>query len=155
MARESHGESVYICTEVKRRSERALRTVCAGRSGVEAAARRAGRRARSGRPRFGGGSATLIKRAREGLPCASRRAGGVQTRGALAVFGQLVMMRGSQTGLLEQNDGAQEGKRMRERISGAEHGLQAVPVRSNKDSWPLARECRGRSALSHTVSRLG
>jgi len=47
------------------------------------------------------------------------------------------------TGLLKQINGAQEGKRMRERISGAEHGLQAVPVRSNKDSWPVAREHRG------------
>ena len=63
--------------------------------------------------------------------------------GAFAVFGQLVMMRGSQTGLLKQNNGSQEGKRMRERISGAEHGLQAVPERSNKNSWPLAREQRG------------
>ena len=105
------------------------------------------------------GSATGLQRAREGMPYTSRRAGGVQTRGprlgAFAVFGQLVMMRGSQTGLMKQNDGAQEGKHMREHIPGAEHGLQAVPVRSNKDSWPLALECRGRSALSHTVSRLG
>jgi hypothetical protein len=46
------------------------------------------------------------------------------------------MMRGTQSGLLKQNDGTQEGKRMRERISGAEHGLQAVPERSNKNSCP-------------------
>lgn len=89
------------------------------------------------------GSATGLQRAREGMPYASRRAGGVQTRGAFAVFGQLVMMRGSQTVLMKQNDGAQEGKHMREHIPGAEHGLQAVPVRSNKNSRPLARERRG------------
>jgi len=44
------------------------------------------------------------------------------------------------TGLLKQINGSQEGKRMRERISGAEPGLQSVPVRSNMDSWPLAWE---------------
>ena len=38
-------------------------------------------------------------------------------RGAFAIFGQLLMMRGSQTGLLKRNDGAHEGKRMRERTS--------------------------------------
>jgi len=53
------------------------------------------------------------------------------------------MMRGSQAGLSNQNNGAQEGKRMGERISGEEHGLQAVPVRSNKNSRPPAREQRG------------
>ena len=65
--------------------------------------------------------------------------------GAFAVVGQIVMMRGSQpvTGLPKQNDGAQEGKRVGESISGAEHGLQAVPARSNKNSRPLAREQRG------------
>ena len=89
------------------------------------------------------GSATGLQRAREGMPYTSRRAGGVQTRGAFAVFGQLVMMRGSQTVLMKQNDGAQEGKHMREHIHGEEHGLQAVPVRSYKDWWPFARERRG------------
>jgi hypothetical protein len=89
------------------------------------------------------GSATGLQRAREGMPHTSRRAGGVQTRGAFAVFGQLVMMRGSQTVLMKHNDGAQEGKHMREHIPGAEHGLQAVPVRSDKDWWPFARERRG------------
>ena len=48
---------------------------------------------------------------------ALRRAGGVHTLGVFAVFGQLVMMRGSQTGLPKQNDGAQEGKCMCESIS--------------------------------------
>ena len=66
--------------------------------------------------------------------------------GAFAVFGQLVMMRGSQTGLLKQNNGSQEGKRMRERISGAEHGLQAVPERSNKNSWYSTGPALGGSA---------
>ena len=89
------------------------------------------------------GSATGLQRAREGMPYTSRRAGGVQTRGTFAVFGQLVMMRGSQTVLMKHNDGAQEGKRVGESISGAEHGLQAVPARSNKNSRPLAREQRG------------
>lgn len=71
-------------------------------------------------------AAAGLKRAREGLFHASLRAGSVQTHGAFAVFGQLVGLRGSQTGLTKQNDGAREGERMRERMSGAERGLQAA-----------------------------
>jgi len=70
------------------------------------------------RPRFGDGSAT--RPGRYALYFAARR--WRATRGAFAVFGQLVMMRGSQTVLMKQNDGAQEGKHMREHIPGAEHG---------------------------------
>jgi len=74
--------------------------------------------------------------------------------GAFAVFGQLVMMRGSQTGLLKQNNGSQEGKRMRERISGAEHGLQAVPERSNKNSWYSTGPALGGSAGTRSDAAL-
>jgi hypothetical protein len=81
--------------------------------------------------RGGGGSET---RPRRSVPCfCSRRAGSVQTHGAFAVFGQLVGMQGSQTGLPKQNDGAREGERMRERMSGAERGLQAARGRSSKN----------------------
>jgi hypothetical protein len=97
----------------------------------------------AGRSHGGGGSESPD--AWEGLFHASLRAGGVQTLGAFAVFGQLTMMQGNHTGLLKQNDEVQEGKRMRERISGAEHGLQVVPERSNKNSLPLAGSTGARS----------
>ena len=82
-----------------------------------------------------------LKRAREGLFHASRRAGSVQlTHGAFAVFGHFVGMQGSQTGLPKQNDGAREGERMRERMSGAERVLQAARGRSSKNWGSLAGE---------------
>jgi len=65
-----------------------------------------------------------------------RRAGGVQTRGAFAVFGQLAMMRGSQAGLLKQNDGAQEGKRMRERVSASSQAAQRCASASHARARP-------------------
>ena len=54
------------------------------------------------------------------------------------MFGQLGMMRGSQTGLPKHNYRVQEGMRMRKRKAGAEHGLQAMPGWSNKNSQLLA-----------------
>ena len=86
-------------------------------------------------------AAVGLKRAREGLFHASRRAGSVQlTHGAFAVFGHFVGMQGSQTGLPKQNDGAREGERMRERMSGAERVLQAARGRSSKNWGSLAGE---------------
>ena len=97
---------------------------------ASAAAAAAGQRRRRGcgaPPRRAAPAAAAgVKRAREGLFHASLRAGSVQTHGAFAVFGQLVGMRGSQTGLPKQNDEAREGERMRQRMSGAERGLQAA-----------------------------
>ena len=86
-------------------------------------------------------AAAGLKRAPEGLFHASRRAGSVQlTHGAFAVFGHFVGMQGSQTGLPKQNDGAREGERMRERMSGAERVLQAARGRSSKNWGSLAGE---------------
>ena len=82
-------------------------------------------------------AAAGLKRAPEGLFHASRRAGTVQMHGAFAVFGQVVVITwgcgGSQAGLPKQNDAAQEGERMHERMSVAERVLQAVPGWSSKN----------------------
>jgi hypothetical protein len=110
-----------------------------GVAAAAAAGRRRGGSASAGRRRAAAALLPAARRWEAGTALGARSWAWVATRGAFAVFGQLVMMRGSQTSLLKQNDGSQEGTRMCEGISGAEHGLQAVPVRSNKDSWPIAR----------------
>ena len=72
---------------------------------------------------------------------ALRRAGGVHTLGVFAVFGQLVMMRGSQTGLPKMaKDRAQEGKRVlclgpTAKSIGEGETLRRRP----RDRWLLAR----------------
>ena len=79
----------------------------------------------------------------------------MQTDGAFAVFGHLVGLRGSQTGLTKQNDGAREGERMRERMSGAERGLQAAQREGGlaRTGGPLQGSNGAHNALPHTVSR--